>query len=41
MSDKKVAKTRLTFNQTEALNKNSYKKFEPKAKRYFIRDTKL
>lgn len=41
MSDKKVAKTRLTFNQTEALNKNSYKKFEPKAKRYFVRDEKL
>ena len=41
MSDKKVAKTKLTFNQTETLNKNSYKKFEPKAKRYFVRDEKL
>ena len=29
------------MNKTEALNKNSYKKFEPKDKRYFVRDTKL
>ena len=41
MNDKKIAKARLSFNQSEALNKNTYKKFEPKKKRYFIRDTKL
>ena len=29
------------MNISEALNKNSYKKFEPKDKRYFVRDTKL
>ena len=29
------------MNKIEALNKNSYKKFEPKDKRYFVRDTKL
>ena len=41
MNDKKIAKARLSFNQSEALNKNTYKKYEPKEKRYFIRDTKL
>ena len=41
MNDKKIAKARLSFNQFEALNKNTYKKYEPKEKRYFIRDTKL
>ena len=40
MNDK-IAKARLSFNQSEALNKNTYKKFEPKKRRYFIRDTKL
>jgi integrase len=29
------------MNISETLNKNSYKKFEPKDKRYFVRDTKL
>ena len=41
MNDKKIAKARLSFNQSEALNKNTYKKYEPKEKRYFVRDTKL
>ena len=41
MNDKKIAKARLSFNQSEALNKNTYKQYEPKEKRYFIRDTKL
>ena len=41
MNDKKIAKKKLSFHESEALNKNSYKKHEPKEKRYFVRDTKL
>lgn len=41
MNDKKIAKARLSFNESEALNKNTYKKYKPKEKRYFVRDTKL
>ena len=41
MNDKKIAKARLSFNKSEPLNKNTYKKYEPKEKRYFVRDTKL
>ena len=41
MNDKKLAKKRLSFHKSEALNKSSYKKHGPKEKRYFVRDTKL
>ncbi|MDA9044904.1 integrase family protein [Gammaproteobacteria bacterium] len=41
MNDQKIAKKRISFHKSEALNKNSYKKFESKDKRYFVRDKKL
>ena len=37
----KVSKTRIDFNVKEALNKSSWKKFKPKPREYFVRDTKL
>ena len=37
----KVAKKRLTYNEEAPLNKSSYKKYEPKDREYFVRDTKL
>ena len=37
----KVAKKRLTYNEEASLNKSSYKKYEPKHREYFVRDTKL
>ena len=40
MNDQKVAKKRISFHKSETLNKNSYKKFESKDKRYFVRDKK-
>jgi integrase len=41
MNDNKIAKKKLNFHESDALSKNSYKKYEPKEKRYFVRDTKL
>jgi integrase len=41
MNDQKIAKKRINFHKSETLNKNSYKKFESKDKRYFVRDKKL
>jgi len=41
MNDKKIAKKRISYHKSESLNKQSYKKFEPKEKRYFVRDKKL
>ena len=39
--NKNLAKKRITYNKSEALNRGSFAKHEPKDKPYFVRDIKL